>query len=50
VDQTACPQKRKIKSRKFYGSYAIFGVSMALGAFFAGMVVKESDFSHRAED
>jgi CPA2 family monovalent cation:H+ antiporter-2 len=30
-----------------YGSYAIFGVSMALGAFFAGMVVKESDFSHR---
>ncbi|AOA59431.1 cation:proton antiporter [Acinetobacter larvae] len=32
-----------------YGSYAIFGVSMALGAFFAGMVVKESDFSHRAE-
>ncbi|MBU3847413.1 MAG: cation:proton antiporter [Candidatus Acinetobacter avistercoris] len=33
-----------------YGSYAIFGVSMALGAFFAGMVVKESDFSHRAEE
>ena len=32
-----------------YGSYAVFGVSMALGAFFAGMVVKESDFSHRAE-
>lgn len=32
-----------------YGSYALFGVSMALGAFFAGMVVKESDFSHRAE-
>lgn len=27
-----------------------FGVSMALGAFFAGMVVKESDFSHRAEE
>jgi CPA2 family monovalent cation:H+ antiporter-2 len=25
-------------------------VSMALGAFFAGMVVKESDFSHRAEE
>ncbi len=23
---------------------------MALGAFFAGMVVKESDFSHRAEE
>ena len=33
-----------------YGSYAIFGVSMALGAFFAGMVVKGSDFSHRAEE
>ncbi|MCH4246955.1 cation:proton antiporter [Acinetobacter populi] len=33
-----------------YGSYAIFGVSMALGAFFAGMVVKESAFSHRAEE
>ena len=33
-----------------YGSYALFGVSMALGAFFAGMVVKESDFSHRAEE
>ena len=33
-----------------YGSYAIFGVSIALAAFFAGMVVKESDFSHRAEE
>lgn len=33
-----------------YGSYAVFGVSMALGAFFAGMVVKESDFNHRAEE
>ncbi|XID76087.1 cation:proton antiporter [Alkanindiges sp. WGS2144] len=33
-----------------YGSYALFGVSMALGAFFAGMVVKESDFSRRAEE
>jgi len=32
-----------------YGSYALFGVSFALGAFFAGMVVRESDFSHRAE-
>ncbi len=32
-----------------YGSYVLFGVSMALGAFFAGMVVKESDFSQRAE-
>ena len=33
-----------------YGSYAVFGVSMARGAFFAGLVVKESDFSHRAEE
>ena len=33
-----------------FGAYKIFGVSMALGAFFAGMVVKESDFSHRAEE
>ena len=32
-----------------FGAYKVFGVSMALGAFFAGMVVKESDFSHRAE-
>ena len=32
-----------------FGAYKIFGVSMALGAFFAGMVVKESDFSQRAE-
>lgn len=33
-----------------FGAYKIFGVSMALGAFFAGMVVKDSDFSHRAEE
>ncbi len=26
-----------------FGAYKVFGVSMALGAFFAGMVVKESD-------
>ena len=32
-----------------YGSYTLFGVSFSLGAFFAGMVVRESDFSHRAE-
>lgn len=32
-----------------YGSYILFGVSFSLGAFFAGMVVRESDFSHRAE-
>ena len=33
-----------------FGAYKVFCVSMALGAFFAGMVVKESDFSHRAEE
>jgi CPA2 family monovalent cation:H+ antiporter-2 len=32
-----------------YGSFILFGVSFSLGAFFAGMVVRESDFSHRAE-
>jgi CPA2 family monovalent cation:H+ antiporter-2 len=31
-----------------YGSSALFGVSFALGAFFAGMVMGESEFSHRA--
>jgi monovalent cation:H+ antiporter-2, CPA2 family len=31
-----------------YGSAELFGVSFALGAFFAGVVLKESDFSHRA--
>ncbi len=31
-----------------YGSAALFGVSFALGAFFAGMVMRESEFSHRA--
>lgn len=31
-----------------YGATAIFGVSFALGAFFAGMVLRESEFSHRA--
>ena len=31
-----------------YGSSAIFGVSFALGAFFAGMVLRESALSHRA--
>lgn len=33
-----------------YGAYTVFGVSMALGSFFAGMVVKDSDFYHRAEE
>src|SRR6476620_6599906 len=31
-----------------YGSAELFGVSFALGAFFAGMVLRESEFSHRA--
>ena len=33
-----------------YGSAEIFGVSFALGAFFAGVVLSESDFSHRAAE
>lgn len=33
-----------------YGSAAIFGVSFALGAFFAGMVLRESALSRRAAD
>jgi CPA2 family monovalent cation:H+ antiporter-2 len=31
-----------------YGSSALFGASFALGAFFAGMVLRESDLSYRA--
>ncbi|HEU5325374.1 MAG TPA: cation:proton antiporter, partial [Candidatus Limnocylindria bacterium] len=31
-----------------FASYAIFGVSLALGAFLAGAVVGESDVSHKA--
>ena len=31
-----------------YGSAELFGVSFALGAFFAGIVLSESDFSHQA--
>jgi len=31
-----------------YGSAAVFDVSIALGAFLAGMVVAQSDLSHRA--
>ena len=30
------------------GAAALFGVSFALGAFFAGVIVSESDFSHEA--
>jgi CPA2 family monovalent cation:H+ antiporter-2 len=33
-----------------YGSSVLFGVSFALGAFFAGMVLRESQFSHRAAE
>lgn len=33
-----------------FGSAKLFGVSYALGAFFAGMVLRESQFSHRAAD
>ncbi|EIM93856.1 sodium/hydrogen exchanger [Paraburkholderia hospita] len=31
-----------------YGASELFGVSFALGAFFAGMVMRGSEFSHRA--
>ena len=31
-----------------FGSAAMFGVSFALGAFFAGMLLNESEFSHQA--
>ncbi|MGZ9044394.1 MAG: YbaL family putative K(+) efflux transporter [Telluria sp.] len=31
-----------------FGSSELFGVSFALGAFFAGMVLRESELSHRA--
>ena len=31
-----------------YGAAVLFNVSFALGAFFAGMVMRESEFSHRA--
>jgi len=33
-----------------YGSAALFDVSFALGAFFAGMMMRESEYSHRAAD
>ena len=33
-----------------YGSSVLFGVSFALGAFFAGMVLRESEFSQRAAE
>ncbi len=31
-----------------FGSATLFGVSFALGAFFAGMILSESEFSHQA--
>jgi CPA2 family monovalent cation:H+ antiporter-2 len=33
-----------------FASAVLFGVSFALGAFFAGMVLRESEFSHRAAE
>lgn len=33
-----------------YGAASLFNVSFALGAFFAGMVMRESKFSHRAAE
>ncbi|MFW9612165.1 MAG: cation:proton antiporter, partial [Fluviibacter sp.] len=33
-----------------YGAAILFNVSFALGAFFAGMVMRESEFSHRAAE
>ncbi|MEA2585029.1 MAG: monovalent cation:H+ antiporter-2, family [Thermomicrobiales bacterium] len=33
-----------------YGASELFGVSFALGAFLAGVVVNESEFSHRAAE
>jgi CPA2 family monovalent cation:H+ antiporter-2 len=33
-----------------FGAAALFGVSFALGAFFSGMMMRESEFSHRAAE
>ncbi|MFW9608997.1 MAG: YbaL family putative K(+) efflux transporter [Aquaspirillum sp.] len=33
-----------------YGAAMLFSVSFALGAFFAGMMMRESEFSHRAAE
>lgn len=33
-----------------FGAAELFGVSFALGAFFAGVVIQESEFSHRAAE
>ena len=33
-----------------FGAAKLFGVSLALGAFFAGMIISESELSHRAAE
>jgi len=33
-----------------YGAAQLFGVSFALGAFFAGMILNESEYSHKAAE
>jgi monovalent cation:H+ antiporter-2, CPA2 family len=33
-----------------FGAAALFGVSFALGAFFAGVILSESELSHRAAE
>lgn len=33
-----------------FGATALFGISLALGAFFAGMMIRDSDLSHEAAD
>ena len=33
-----------------FGAAKLFGVSLALGAFFAGMIMSESELSHRAAE
>jgi len=33
-----------------YGAAALFGISFALGAFFAGMMIRESDMNHEVAD
>ncbi len=39
-----------VVGRRAYGAAELFSVSFALGAFFAGMVLRESEFSHRAAE
>jgi CPA2 family monovalent cation:H+ antiporter-2 len=42
----ACGRRGRHRLRR----HELFGVSFALGAFFAGMVLRESEFSHRAAE